>query len=108
MQIVIPFLLVLILTGALVWRIVNRPSSLPERFKNWAQENDVVVKIARRRYLFAGPFIWERSGIVYKIEIEASNGQTRTGWLKFGYDFFSRQAWSERVIWGDRPSHRSA
>ena len=99
-------LAVLVLAGALIWRMATPPPSLHERFTQWAQMNGVIVTKSERRYIFAGPFFWERSGVVYKIEVEGPNGQTRTGWLRFGYDFFSRQGWSERVVWDEKRSQR--
>ena len=101
MEIVVVSLVVLLLIGALIWRAANRPQSLSERFKQWAHANGVVVRRAERRLLFAGPFFWKRAGIVYKIEVQTSQGKARTGWIRFGYDFFSSRAWSEEVIWDD-------
>ena len=104
MTILIPIIILVSLVGALVWRIKNHPSSLRERLDQWAQTNNLVITEARRRYLFAGPFSLERSGIVFKIKVRKSDGQTQVGWLRLGYDFFSRQPWSEKVIWDDKPA----
>jgi hypothetical protein len=45
-----------------------------------------------------------RSGIIFRIEVRTSDGQTQTGWLRLGYDFFARQPWSEKVVWDDEPA----
>jgi|GEM_PF-2023681 len=93
------YVLVVALVGALIWRALKRPLSLKQEFDRWAQSNGLIVLRAQRRYIFAGPFIWKRSGIVYKIEVKSPTGQIRRGWIRFGYDFFSEQPWSEKVIW---------
>ena len=104
MDVVIPVVILVGLVGALVWRIKNHPPSLRERLNQWAQTNNFVITDARRRFLFAGPFTMQRSGIVFKIKVRTSDGQSLAGWLRLGYDFFSRQPWSEKVIWDDKPA----
>jgi hypothetical protein len=93
----------LLLVSVLIWRGLKRPQSLQQEFERWAQANDLAVIDAERRYIYTGPFIWKRSGIVFKIQAKSRTGQIQTGWIRFGYTFYSEQPWSTKVIW-DRDS----
>jgi hypothetical protein len=90
------------LVGLLVWRGMRRPRSLKEHFDAWARWNDLIVISAQRRYFFAGPFWWRRSGIVYRINARVG-GRARSGWVRFGYDFFATQPWASAAVWDDQP-----
>jgi hypothetical protein len=97
-----PLLFLAFLVGLLVWRVLHRPPSLKQHFENWARWNGVNVTMAQRRYLFVGPFKWRRSGIAYRIRVQ-ENGRARSGWVRFGYDFFGTQPWASSAVWDDEP-----
>jgi len=88
-----------VLAAALIWRIAYRPPSLRDHFKSWVEANHLTVLASRRRYIFTGPFFFDRSGIVFKISVRFEDGSPRTGWTKFGYNFSSKQPWSSKVFW---------
>lgn len=82
--------------------VVYPQFSVRKHLKNWADANGLVITKAERRLVFAGPFLWKRSGIVFRIAARTRSGDTLTGWIRFGLDLFRRKAWSETVIW-DKP-----
>jgi hypothetical protein len=94
-----PILLISGLSSLLVWGLRHEPLSLREAFDRWAQQGGFTVLRKQRRYIFGGPFSQERSGAVFKIEVQASDGKKLTGWVRFGYSFGAVQPWSSRVIW---------
>jgi hypothetical protein len=87
---------------ALVFYMIAYPNyAVKKRLKYWADANDLVVTRAERRLLSAGPFLWKRSGIVFRIEVQTPVGQRRTGWIRFGFDIFARETWSDTAVWDD-------
>jgi hypothetical protein len=89
----------LFLIGLLTWRARNHPRSLRDVYDGWVRENGLTLIHSERRYFLAGPFTWDRAGVCYRIEVRTRSGEKRTGWVKFGYNFFARQPWVNRVVW---------
>ena len=104
---VAPFVFIFSSIAVLFFFVVRPQFTVKKQLKEWADANGFIVTKAERRYLFAGPFFWERSGGVYKIEVQTLGGKKRAGWIRFGYDFFRREAWSKRVVWDDSASKNS-
>lgn len=100
-RILLVFLVILV--AALVWRVIKRPPSLRAHLKAWADANNLTILTSQRRVILAGPFFFDRSGIVYRISALFGEGTTRTGWVKFGYNFSSIRPWSSKAFW-DEPA----
>ena len=94
-------IVVVALFATLVWRLFPRPPSVRDRMKAWAGENELEIVRAERRYLSCGPFRWKRAGVVFRVEVRMRDGRLRKGWIRFGYDAFSRQPWSESSVWDE-------
>lgn len=101
--------LFLVLSAACLVLLVIRPNlGVRALLNQWADENHLVLAKAERRYLSQGPFTWRyRSGVVFRIEVQPSEGTIRRGWIRLAYDPFRRESWSKVVVWDDEKAART-
>ncbi len=86
--------------AVLVWLIVRPQFTVRKQLSEWAEAEGLVIARADRRWFAWGPFASERTGIVFRIETQASSGGAKQcGWIRFGYDVFRCDAWSRKVLW---------
>jgi hypothetical protein len=94
-----PILSIAGLASLLVWGTRHKPIALHGAFDRWVQQRGFTILQKQRRYLFAGPFLWERSGAVFRIKVQSSDGKRQAGWVRFGYNLGAVEPWSSRVVW---------
>lgn len=100
--------LIILLTfiASVFYFLLLRPNlAAGAQLRRWAHENHLLLLKAERRYLAQGPFtLRHKSGIVFKLEVQAAIGGTKTGWVRFAYDLWRREKWSSVVMWDDTES----
>jgi len=99
MDTLFPSFAIVALVALLVWSARYKPRSLNQEVQVWAEQLGLKILKKERRYIFAGPFTWDRAGAAFRIEAQTNDGKRLSGWVKFGYRFGNKEAWSHRVVW---------